>query len=157
MWDFAYIRCALWACNTGPVFSYKLRYIVGFWLVEMAILTNQKPCTKMKALCAHNASRVYRGNLVVTLFMIMLLAGWQLTTSIHRKKIDQFGIAIATADHRDMFEHNKRRQQPRLAIGWDMLSLPIERPGCRVEKTPRVCYFHQNYSPHNIVYRLLSV
>ena len=29
--------------NTGPVFSYKLRYIVGFWLVEMAISTNQKP------------------------------------------------------------------------------------------------------------------
>ena len=26
-----------------PVFSYKLRYIVGFWLVEMAISTNQKP------------------------------------------------------------------------------------------------------------------
>ena len=26
----------------GPVFSYKLRYIVGFWLVEMAISTNQK-------------------------------------------------------------------------------------------------------------------
>ena len=24
-------------------FSYKLRYIVGFWLVEMAISTNQKP------------------------------------------------------------------------------------------------------------------
>ena len=29
--------------NTGPVFSYKLRHIVGFWLVEMAISTNQKP------------------------------------------------------------------------------------------------------------------
>ena len=27
----------------GPVFSYKLRYIVGFWLVEMTISTNQKP------------------------------------------------------------------------------------------------------------------
>ena len=27
----------------GPVFSYKLRYIVGFWLVEMAISTNPKP------------------------------------------------------------------------------------------------------------------
>ena len=27
----------------GAVFSYKLRYIVGFWLVEMAISTNQKP------------------------------------------------------------------------------------------------------------------
>ena len=26
-----------------PVFSYKLRYIVGFWLVEMTISTNQKP------------------------------------------------------------------------------------------------------------------
>ena len=29
--------------ETGPVFSYKLRYIVGFWLIEMAISTNQKP------------------------------------------------------------------------------------------------------------------
>ena len=29
--------------KSGPVFSYKLRYIVGFWLVEMAISTNQKP------------------------------------------------------------------------------------------------------------------
>ena len=28
---------------SGPVFSYKLRYIVGFWLVEMAISTNLKP------------------------------------------------------------------------------------------------------------------
>ena len=27
----------------GTVFSYKLRYIVGFWLVEMAISTNPKP------------------------------------------------------------------------------------------------------------------
>ena len=27
----------------GPAFSYKLRYIVGFWLVEMTISTNQKP------------------------------------------------------------------------------------------------------------------
>ena len=25
------------AYSSGPVFSYKLRYIVGFWLVEMAI------------------------------------------------------------------------------------------------------------------------
>ena len=29
--------------TSGAVFSYKLRYIVGFWLVEMAISTNQKP------------------------------------------------------------------------------------------------------------------
>ena len=29
--------------SSGAVFSYKLRYIVGFWLVEMAISTNQKP------------------------------------------------------------------------------------------------------------------
>ena len=28
---------------TGAVFSYKLRYIVGFWLVETAVSTNQKP------------------------------------------------------------------------------------------------------------------
>ena len=30
------------ALSPGPVFSYKLRYIVGFWLVEMAISTNQE-------------------------------------------------------------------------------------------------------------------
>ena len=29
--------------NTAPVFLYMLRYIVGFWLVEMTISTNQKP------------------------------------------------------------------------------------------------------------------
>ena len=29
--------------SPGAAFSYKLRYIVGFWLVEMAISTNQKP------------------------------------------------------------------------------------------------------------------
>ena len=33
--------CGCW--YPGPVFSYKLRYIVGFWLVEIAISTNQKP------------------------------------------------------------------------------------------------------------------
>ena len=29
--------------HPGPVFSYKLRYNVGFWLVETAVSTNQKP------------------------------------------------------------------------------------------------------------------
>ena len=29
--------------SSWPVFSYKLRYIVGFWLVETAVSTNQKP------------------------------------------------------------------------------------------------------------------
>ena len=29
--------------SSGPIFSYKLRYIVGFGLVEMAISTNPKP------------------------------------------------------------------------------------------------------------------
>ena len=29
--------------GSGPIFSYKLRYIVGFWLVETAVSTNQKP------------------------------------------------------------------------------------------------------------------
>ena len=36
---FILIRCR----TPGPIFSYKLRYIVGFWLVEMAISTNQEP------------------------------------------------------------------------------------------------------------------
>ena len=30
-------------CIPGAVFSYKERYIVGFWLVETAVSTNQKP------------------------------------------------------------------------------------------------------------------
>ena len=34
-------RLGIW--NPGPVFSYKLRYIVGLGLVEMAISTNPKP------------------------------------------------------------------------------------------------------------------
>ena len=37
------ISGAVCTCHTGPVFSYKLRYIVGFGLVEMAISTNPKP------------------------------------------------------------------------------------------------------------------
>ena len=32
-----------WIYSSRPVLSYKLRYIVGFWLVEMVISTNQKP------------------------------------------------------------------------------------------------------------------
>ena len=32
-----------YATSTGPVLSYKSRYIVGFWLVEMAISTNEPP------------------------------------------------------------------------------------------------------------------
>ena len=35
-------RSVLSRANTGPIFSYKLRYIVGFELVEMAISTNPK-------------------------------------------------------------------------------------------------------------------
>ena len=31
------------AKGPGPIFSYKLRYIVGFRLVEMAISTNPEP------------------------------------------------------------------------------------------------------------------
>ena len=44
-----YLNCStvtIWNSSdreSGPVFSYKLRYIAGFWLVEMAISTNQKP------------------------------------------------------------------------------------------------------------------
>ena len=37
----AIYRCTCY--GPGAVFSYKLWYIVGFWLVEMAISTNQKP------------------------------------------------------------------------------------------------------------------
>ena len=39
-----YLLDTIWSPNNpGPVFSYTLRYIVGFWLVEMTISTNQKP------------------------------------------------------------------------------------------------------------------
>ena len=40
---FLLLQCVDRHYTSGPVFSYKLRYIVGFWLVEMAISTNQKP------------------------------------------------------------------------------------------------------------------
>ena len=50
--------------DSGPVFSYKLRYIVGFWLVEMAISTNQKP-TIYRNLYENTAPVVYPGNTVV--------------------------------------------------------------------------------------------
>ena len=41
---FSFIRAIIYPLpSPGPVFSYKLRCIVGFWLVEMAISTNQKP------------------------------------------------------------------------------------------------------------------
>ena len=40
--DLRQIQCH-WGQGIWSVFSYKLRYIVGFWLVEMAISTNQKP------------------------------------------------------------------------------------------------------------------
>ena len=33
----------LYQTTPGPVFSYNLRYIIGFRLVKMAISTNQKP------------------------------------------------------------------------------------------------------------------
>ena len=44
-WNYTvgWLRLLIKVYDTGAVFSYKLRYIVGFWLVEMAISTNQKP------------------------------------------------------------------------------------------------------------------
>ena len=45
-WRLIVREAALWGvkyAGPGPVFSYKLRYIVGFRLVEMAISTNRKP------------------------------------------------------------------------------------------------------------------
>ena len=36
-------KCFVFAGTAGLVFSYKLRYIAGFSLVEIAISTNQKP------------------------------------------------------------------------------------------------------------------
>ena len=40
---FSNIYCISVCPCPGPVFSYKLRYIIGFSLVEMAISTNPKP------------------------------------------------------------------------------------------------------------------
>ena len=42
-WNWVWIWGYPCSGRPGPVFSYKLRYIVGFWLVGMAISTNQKP------------------------------------------------------------------------------------------------------------------
>ena len=43
---------------SGHVFSYKLRYIVGFGLVEMAISTNPKP-TIYRNVCENTAPDLY--------------------------------------------------------------------------------------------------
>ena len=44
----------------GPVFSYKLRYIVGFWLIETAVSTNQKP-TMYRNLYENTGPDIYTG------------------------------------------------------------------------------------------------
>ena len=63
-------------CSFGSVFSYKLRYIVGFWLVEMCISTNQKPMihrnlhanTDPASVCVHrdgvvkSTKQIYQSN-----------------------------------------------------------------------------------------------
>ena len=41
-WAYLDFSTMPFAYISGPIFSYKLRYIVGFRLVEMAISTNQK-------------------------------------------------------------------------------------------------------------------
>ena len=41
LWHLSYSKA--WLARPCAVFSYKLRYIVGLWLVEMAISTNHKP------------------------------------------------------------------------------------------------------------------
>ena len=41
--SFVFARYTAYGYRPGPVFSYELRYIVGFWLVEMVITTNEKP------------------------------------------------------------------------------------------------------------------
>ena len=57
---FSYVQM-LWAPNcvqsqtAGPVFSYKLRYIVGFGLIEMAISTDPRP-TIYRSLYENTAS-----------------------------------------------------------------------------------------------------
>ena len=47
--------------ETRPVFSYKLRYIVGLGLVEMAISTNPKP-TIYRNLYGNTGPAVYRAS-----------------------------------------------------------------------------------------------
>ena len=47
-----------WTNAPGPVFSYKLRYIIG-WLVEMPISTNHKPII-YRNLCDNSGPGVAR-------------------------------------------------------------------------------------------------
>ena len=58
----------------GLVFSYKLRYIVGFWLVEIAISTNQKP-TIYRNLYENTAQRlrIGRGYFAANVWPVFLI------------------------------------------------------------------------------------
>ena len=61
---------------SGPVFSYRLRSIVGFWLVEMAISTNQKPT-------------IYR--ILYEITAPALQSQKAITDNIRKKELLQFG------------------------------------------------------------------
>ena len=60
--------------SPGLVFSYKLRYIVGFWLVEMAISINQKPTIYRNLY--ENTSPAWFDRLL-TIFILPCEAKWQ--------------------------------------------------------------------------------
>ena len=61
--------------DPGPVFSYKLRYIVGFWLVEMSISTNQNP-TIYRTLYENTAPVVLIGSIGAGYMNIVIYVVW---------------------------------------------------------------------------------
>ena len=70
-----FLHGTLYGAQPGPVFSYKLRYIVGFALVEMAISTNAKP-TIYRNLYENTA--MMSTTVIVSVFYLHLLQKWKM-------------------------------------------------------------------------------
>ena len=57
-------------CRPEPVFSYKLRYMVGLWLIEMTISTNQKPTIYIVTYCTIIRAQVYQILITHTILLV---------------------------------------------------------------------------------------
>ena len=88
-----YLSVIFGICATGSVFSYKLRYIAGFGLVEMTISTNPNP-TIYCNLYDNNGTVVFQSEIslkpVAQMFFVILILKFQLMFSPLK-----LGIAVA--------------------------------------------------------------
>ena len=84
----------------GPIFSYKLRYIVGFWLVEMAISTNQKPTIYRKLY--ENTGPDSKLQARTSLY---LLETWYSLTCCHHIKYSQYIYSTRHKMYKDEYSH----------------------------------------------------